>query len=269
MDAHVPTPSELTRLGLLLRRTLVYYWRCSTYWLRGLEMLIIALFIGTLFLRLTRETKNLTQVRGCVVACGCGCGCEEVKECVGHSVRGARYVRVRVPRVVSALAVRAQLAGALFYNIWAVLFAVIAAAPAFATDRRHARAEILGGQYKVETYCAAQFAASLPYFAVIALAYQVAHAGCARLLHALLLLLLPHCLTPTTPLFSLALSRSLPSFLSSASCGLINCPFATRAGCRLVVQCVLSCPCLCARRRSFTISWPSTTWAKRTFTAPS
>jgi hypothetical protein len=112
-------------MTLLLQMTVSYWRDVTVYWLRLLELIIVAFYVGTIFFRLDLTLANVVQF-----------------------------------------------SGAAFFNTWCVLFAVIAATPAFVEERRIALAEMLNGAYSAVQYCSAQFVSSLPYNLVISLIFQ-------------------------------------------------------------------------------------------------
>ena len=119
-------PSHLTRLGILSSFFGKYYIRdVGFYYLRLAFLIIIALFVGTVFLLLETNTDNLPKY-----------------------------------------------SGAIFFNIWAVLFSAVSATGLLAADRRIAVEQVKNAIITPSVYCLAQFSLSLPFNFVISLIYQ-------------------------------------------------------------------------------------------------
>eukprot|EP00752_Nemacystus_decipiens_P016241 g14521.t1 len=78
---------------------------------------------------------------------------------------GTMYFRLENDKIAEA-------AAAAFFNMWCALFAVVAAVPAFARDRRQTLQEMLNGAYGPAMYCCTQFLASTPFTLVAAVVYQ-------------------------------------------------------------------------------------------------
>ena len=58
-------PSERTRLWILIRARALYFWQERVLYLyRMLELLLIAIFVGTLFLRVSRTLSNVEEIGG-------------------------------------------------------------------------------------------------------------------------------------------------------------------------------------------------------------
>ena len=58
-------PSEQARLWILVRARAVYFWQERVlYWYRLMELVFIAIFVGTLFLRLSRTVSNIGEIGG-------------------------------------------------------------------------------------------------------------------------------------------------------------------------------------------------------------
>ncbi|KAG5179068.1 P-loop containing nucleoside triphosphate hydrolase protein [Tribonema minus] len=122
----VERPGPVSRLITMCQSGAVFYWRNATvYWLRLIELIVVALFVGTIYPRLDLTTDNITNI-----------------------------------------------AGASFFNLWCVLFAVIAATPSFVTERRTALQEMLNGAYTAPMYCLGQLLSSLPYQCAISIIVQ-------------------------------------------------------------------------------------------------
>lgn len=117
--------SELSRLPVLVRRILVFNFRAPEYYLRTMQLVLMAIYLGTLYLRLPKDTSRLTE-----------------------------------------------LSGASFFNIWVVLFSVIAAVPALARDRRLVQQEVANGSYRFPTHTLAHFLSSVPFNLLCAILYQ-------------------------------------------------------------------------------------------------
>jgi len=66
-----------------------------------------------------------------------------------------------------------EVTGALFMNIWVVLFSVVAGAPTFCVDRRVVQQDYVNGAYRLSSFCVSQFIASMPYTFICALAYEI------------------------------------------------------------------------------------------------
>ncbi len=67
VDKPVPPPSFVQRLQILLVFFVKYYTReVSIYWLRAIFLVIVALFLSTLFLQLTPNTDNLSKYSGAI-----------------------------------------------------------------------------------------------------------------------------------------------------------------------------------------------------------
>ncbi len=102
------------------------YWRDITvYWLRLLELIIVAVYVGTIFPTLSKSVESVGDV-----------------------------------------------SAAIFFNQWCVLFAAIAAASAFVSERRIALQDFLNSAYGPAQYCFAQFCAAVPYNLVISFIFQ-------------------------------------------------------------------------------------------------
>ncbi len=102
------------------------YWRDITvYWLRLLELIIVAVYVGTIFPTLSKSVESVGDI-----------------------------------------------SAAIFFNQWCVLFAVVAAASAFVSERRIALQDMLNSGYSPAQYCFAQFCASVPYQFVISFIFQ-------------------------------------------------------------------------------------------------
>ena len=121
------SPNDFVRFAILVQFFLKYYSReIGLYYLRVLFLIIIAFFIGTLFLLLDTETKQLPQY-----------------------------------------------SGAIFFNIWSVLFSAVAATGLFAADRRLAVEQVKNAIFTPKIYCLAQFVVSIPFNFVASLVFQV------------------------------------------------------------------------------------------------
>jgi ABC-type multidrug transport system ATPase subunit len=126
VSADAERPSELERLSVLIRSRVLYFWlERSIYLHRLVQMILLAIFIGTLFLDLARSVLKLNE-----------------------------------------------LAGAMFFNVWVVLFAAIGATPIFVRDRAIVENEYLNGAYEFGTHVLALFLAALPYHLLTAIIYQ-------------------------------------------------------------------------------------------------
>jgi hypothetical protein len=62
--------------------------------------------------------------------------------------------------------------GAVFFNIWTVLFSAVAATGLIARDRRNALEQVKNAVITPGVYCLAQFLASLPFNFIAALTFQ-------------------------------------------------------------------------------------------------
>lgn len=60
-----------------------------------------------------------------------------------------------------------------FMNTWVALFAVLAAIPAYCTQRLIMQSEYVNGNYGLLTYCLAQLLVGLPFNLVAAFVYQL------------------------------------------------------------------------------------------------
>lgn len=65
-----------------------------------------------------------------------------------------------------------ELSGASFFNIWVVLFSVVASVPSLARDRRLVQQEVANGSYRFPTHTIAHVMASIPFNLVCAILYQ-------------------------------------------------------------------------------------------------
>lgn len=121
-----PVPGFLSRLICLMKFFLRYYTRdIGFYYLRVAFLVIVAVFIGTLFLRLDPTTDKIPQY-----------------------------------------------SGAIFFNIWTVLFSAVAATGLLATDRRQAIEQVKNAVMTPSSYCLAQFLVSIPFNFFASVVYQ-------------------------------------------------------------------------------------------------
>lgn len=119
-------PNSTTRFILLLDFFRKYYSRnIGFYYLRLVFLIIVALFVGTLFLRLQPTTNSISQY-----------------------------------------------AGALFFNIWAILFSAVASTGLLASDRRQAIEQVKNAVITPGVYCLAQFIMSIPFNFILAVVFQ-------------------------------------------------------------------------------------------------
>lgn len=119
-------PNSTTRFILLLNFFRKYYSRnIGFYYLRLVFLIIVALFVGTLFLRLKPTTNNISEY-----------------------------------------------AGALFFNIWAILFSAVASTGLLASDRRQAIEQVKNAVITPGVYCLAQFIMSIPFNFILAVIFQ-------------------------------------------------------------------------------------------------
>eukprot|EP01036_Dinobryon_divergens_P033941 gene33941-43849_t len=121
-----PPPEEIVRLKELIIFFAKYYSRdVGFYFLRIVFLVVVALFLGTLYLLLTPETEFLPLY-----------------------------------------------AGAVFFNIWTILFSAVAATGLLARDRRQALEQIKNAVITPKTYCLAQFIVSIPFNFIASLIFQ-------------------------------------------------------------------------------------------------
>jgi len=119
-------PNSTTRFILLLNFFRKYYSRnIGFYYLRLVFLIIVALFVGTLFLRLQPTTNSISLY-----------------------------------------------AGALFFNIWAILFSAVASTGLLASDRRQAIEQVKNAVITPGVYCLAQFIMSIPFNFILAVIFQ-------------------------------------------------------------------------------------------------
>lgn len=119
-------PTNFTRFLILVR----FFWRYYTrdtgfYYLRIAFLVIVAVFIGTLFLQLDTVTTTIPQY-----------------------------------------------SGAIFFNIWTVLFSAVAATGLLAADRRQAVEQVKNAVLTPSVYCLAQFVVSVPFNLLASVIYQ-------------------------------------------------------------------------------------------------
>lgn len=124
-SARSPAVSEVKRFFIMLQRLVTFNARAPEYYLRAIQLVLIGLYLGTLYLRLPKDTSRLTE-----------------------------------------------LSGASFFNIWVVLFSVVASVPALARDRRLVQQEVANGSYRYPTHTLAHFLASVPFNLLCAILYQ-------------------------------------------------------------------------------------------------
>ena len=117
--------NELQRFFVLLGRQLLSNFRAADYYLRAAQLIILGLYLGTLYLRVPHDLDKLTE-----------------------------------------------LSGSSFFNIWVVLFSVVAYVPTLCRDRRLVQLEVANGEYKFPTFVSSHLVASIPYNLLIAVIYQ-------------------------------------------------------------------------------------------------
>jgi len=119
-------PHAIIRFILFIQFFGKYYCRnIGFYYLRLVFLIIIALFVGTLFLRLKPTTNIISEY-----------------------------------------------AGALFFNIWAILFSAVASTGLLASDRRQAIEQVKNAIITPGVYCFAQFIVSIPFNFILAIVFQ-------------------------------------------------------------------------------------------------
>jgi ABC-type multidrug transport system ATPase subunit/ABC-type multidrug transport system permease subunit len=119
-------PSAWIRFQYLLEYFSLYYYReIGFYGLRIIFLIIVALFLGTLFLQLHPNTNNITKY-----------------------------------------------SGAIFFNIWTILFSAVAATGLLAKDRRQAIEQVKNTIYTPFIYCLAQLMISIPFNLLCAIIFQ-------------------------------------------------------------------------------------------------
>eukprot|EP00611_Tribonema_gayanum_P002965 TRINITY_DN1228_c0_g1_i1.p1 TRINITY_DN1228_c0_g1~~TRINITY_DN1228_c0_g1_i1.p1 ORF type:complete len:1434 (-),score=522.22 TRINITY_DN1228_c0_g1_i1:326-4453(-) len=58
-------PGGASRVATMLRNSVVFYWRNPTvYWLRLIELIMVAVYVGTIYPRLDTTTDNISQISG-------------------------------------------------------------------------------------------------------------------------------------------------------------------------------------------------------------
>jgi hypothetical protein len=148
--------SEVARFGVLFKRLLVFNARAPEYYLRTLQLVLIGLYLGEL------------DVCVCVCVCRHVCfGAAYFLNILTPTTTGTLYLRL--PKDTSRLT---ELSGASFFNIWVVLFSVVASVPMFARDRRLVQQEVANGSYRYVTHSLSHFLASIPFNLLCAIFYQ-------------------------------------------------------------------------------------------------